>query len=92
MVALQGRHGSAIAGLACGEKVLERLSRERVGKVAWLLELAVAGRISQRTLAGAVTRASRRYDVGRVRRSSRLGGRARWLHACDMARPVYRSA
>ena len=49
----------AIAELACGEKVLERLSREHVRRVAWLLELAVAGRVSQRTLAGAVTRAHR---------------------------------
>jgi hypothetical protein len=42
--------------------VLERLSQEQVRRVACLLELAVAGRVSQRTLAGAVTRATRRYD------------------------------
>jgi hypothetical protein len=42
--------------------VVERLSREQVKRLAWLLELAVAGRVSQRTLAGAVTRATRRYD------------------------------
>ena len=53
---------SALAGLACGEKVVERLTVEQVKRVAWLLELAVAGRVSQRTLAGAVTRATRRYD------------------------------
>jgi Rad52/22 family double-strand break repair protein len=51
---------SAMAELACGEKVLERLSRDQVRRVAWLLELAVSGRVSQRTLAGAVTRAGRR--------------------------------
>ena len=50
---------AAVAELACGEKLLERLSREHVRRVAWLLELAVAGRVSQRTLAGAVTRAHR---------------------------------
>jgi Rad52/22 family double-strand break repair protein len=54
---------SAIAELVCGEKVLERLSREQVRKVAWLLELAVAGRVTQRTLAGAVTRGTRRYEI-----------------------------
>jgi hypothetical protein len=53
---------AAIAELACGEKVIERLSHRQVMKVAWLLELAVAGRLSQRTLAGAVTRAGRRYE------------------------------
>jgi hypothetical protein len=53
---------SAIAGLACGEQVLERLTRDQVKRVSWLLELAVKGRVSQRTLAGAVTRASGRYD------------------------------
>jgi RecB family exonuclease len=51
---------AAIAELACGEKVLERLSSDQVTRVAWLLELAVAGRVSQRTLAGAVTRARSR--------------------------------
>jgi hypothetical protein len=54
---------AALAGLACGEKVVERLSREQVKRLAWLLELAVAGRVSQRTLAGAITRATRRYDL-----------------------------
>jgi hypothetical protein len=53
---------AAIAELACGEKLLERLSPDQVRSVAWLLELAVAGRVSQRTLAGAVTRAGRRYE------------------------------
>jgi hypothetical protein len=53
---------SAIAELACGEKVIERLSDGQLRKVAWLLELAVAGRVSQGTLAGAVTRAGRRYE------------------------------
>ena len=56
---------SALAGLMCGEKVVERLNREQVKRVAWLLELAVAGRVSQRTLAGAVTRATRRYDLAK---------------------------
>ena len=42
--------------------MIERLSHGQVRKVAWLLELAVAGRVSQRTLAGSVTRATRRYD------------------------------
>jgi hypothetical protein len=42
--------------------VIERLSHGQVRKVAWLLELAVAGRVSQRTLVGAMTRAGRRYE------------------------------
>jgi hypothetical protein len=56
---------SALAALACGEKVIERLTRDQVKRLARLLELAVAGRVSQRTLAGAVTRASRRYDLAK---------------------------
>jgi hypothetical protein len=56
---------SALAGLACGEKVIERLSREQLKRVTELLELAVAGRVSQRTLAGAITRAARRYDLAK---------------------------
>lgn len=54
---------AALADLACGEKILERLSAEQVRRVAWLLELAAGGRVSQRTLAGAITRATRRYDL-----------------------------
>jgi hypothetical protein len=53
---------SALAGLACGEKVVERLSREQVRRLTWLLELAVAGRVSEPSLVDAVTRASRRAD------------------------------
>jgi hypothetical protein len=56
---------SALAALVCGEKVVERLTGDQVKRVAWLLELAVAGRVSQRTLAGAVTRATRRYDLAK---------------------------
>jgi hypothetical protein len=56
---------SALAALACGEKVVERLSRAQVKRLAWLLELVVAGRVSQPTLAGAVTRATRRYDLAK---------------------------
>ena len=54
---------AALAELACGEKILERLTAEQVRRVAWLLELAAGGRVSQRTLAGAITRATRRYDL-----------------------------
>jgi hypothetical protein len=36
--------------------------RDQVRSVAWLLELVVAGRVSQPDAAGAVTRASRRYE------------------------------
>ena len=56
---------SALAELACGEKIVERLSRDQVKRVAWLLELAATGRVSQRTLAGAITRATRRYDLAK---------------------------
>jgi hypothetical protein len=45
--------------------VLERLTRDQVKRLAWLLELAVAGRVSQGSLAGAVTRATRRYDLAK---------------------------
>jgi hypothetical protein len=51
---------AALAGLVCGEKVLERLSRDQVHRVAWLLELAVVGRVSRATLAAAIASASRR--------------------------------
>jgi hypothetical protein len=54
---------SAIVELVCGEKVIERLSHGQVKKVTSLLELAVAGHVSQRKLAGAVTRAGRRYEI-----------------------------
>jgi hypothetical protein len=56
---------SALAALACGEKLLDRLTRDQVKRVAWLLELAVAGRVSPRSFAGAVTRATRRYDLAK---------------------------
>jgi Rad52/22 family double-strand break repair protein len=56
---------AALAGLACGERVVERLDREQVRRVAWLLELAVAGRVSQISLANAVTRAARRYEFAK---------------------------
>ena len=56
---------AALAELACGEKILERLTVEQVRRLAWLLELAVAGRVSQRTLAGAITKATRRYDLAK---------------------------
>jgi hypothetical protein len=47
---------AALAGLVCGERVLERLSHRQVKRLSWLLECAVRGRVSQRSLAGAVTR------------------------------------
>lgn len=65
---------SALAALSCGERIVERLSPEQVRRLSWLLELAVAGRVSQRTLAGAVTRATRRYEL-----EQGAGELERWL-------------
>jgi hypothetical protein len=51
---------AALAALTCGERVLERLTHRQVNRLSWLLECAIRGRVSQRTLAGAITRLSKR--------------------------------
>jgi hypothetical protein len=56
----------ALAALACGQQVLERLSHREVKRLAWLLECAVRGRISQRTLAGTITRLAKRDERDRA--------------------------
>lgn len=50
----------ALAGLLCGEQVLERLDRDAVKHLALTLELAVRGKVAQRELAAEVTRLSKR--------------------------------
>jgi Rad52/22 family double-strand break repair protein len=45
-----------LARLATGEGIVDRLTRERVRRVGWLLELAVGGRVKQATLQGTLTR------------------------------------
>jgi hypothetical protein len=49
-----------LASIACGEKVLERLTRQQVKRVTWLLECAKRGRVTQRSLQGALTRLAKR--------------------------------
>jgi hypothetical protein len=51
---------AALAALACGERVLERLTHPQVKRLSWLLECAIRGRVSQRSLAGTITRLSKR--------------------------------
>jgi Rad52/22 family double-strand break repair protein len=45
-----------LARLATGEGIVDRLTREQVRRVGWLLELAVGGRVKQATLQGTLTR------------------------------------
>jgi hypothetical protein len=53
---------TALAGLAFGDRILERLSHEQVRDLARLLECAVRGRVSQRALVGCVTRLERKGE------------------------------
>ncbi len=52
----------ALGGLLCGQRMLDRLSREQVRKVALTLEIAVRGEVAQRDLASALTRLAKRDD------------------------------
>jgi len=47
---------ASLAGLVCGERIVERLTHEQVGELAALLESAVRGRVTQADLADLVTR------------------------------------
>ncbi len=51
-----------LAEIACGEKIVERLSFRQVKQVAWLLECGARGKVSQRTLQGALTRLIKREE------------------------------
>jgi hypothetical protein len=53
---------SALAGLLVGERLLDLLSHAQVRTLAHALEFAVRGRVVQPTLAGAITRLSKRED------------------------------
>jgi hypothetical protein len=53
---------AALAEFLFGERRLDRLDDRQVGELGMSLELAVRGRVTQRTLAGAITRLSGRDD------------------------------
>ncbi|MEJ7803896.1 MAG: hypothetical protein WKH68_11090, partial [Candidatus Limnocylindria bacterium] len=52
----------ALAALMCGQRMLERLTREEVRKLALTLEIAVRGKVAQRDLASSLTRLAKRDD------------------------------
>lgn len=51
-----------LAALMCGQRMLERLTREEVRKLALTLEIAVRGKVAQRDLASSLTRLAKRDD------------------------------
>lgn len=52
----------ALAALICGQRMLDRLTREQVHKLALTLEIAVRGKVAQRDLAASLTRLAKRDD------------------------------
>jgi hypothetical protein len=62
---------AALAGLLFGERRLERLGDGQVRELALCLEFAVRGQVSERTLAGALTRLSKRDDRAEAARALR---------------------
>jgi Rad52/22 family double-strand break repair protein len=62
---------AALAGLLFGEGRLKRLDDPQVGELALCLEFAVRGRVAPRTLAGAITRLSKRDDREEAARALR---------------------
>jgi hypothetical protein len=73
---LQGRYReetiAALAGLLFGEKVIERLTADQVRQFCFALEFAVRGGVAQRTLAGAITRLSKRDDRAEAAEALRI--------------------
>jgi hypothetical protein len=63
---------AALAELLFGEPRLERLDDRQAGELAMSLEFAVRGRVAQRTLAGAITRLSKRDDCAEAAKALRV--------------------
>jgi hypothetical protein len=52
----------ALAGLVCGQRMLDRLTHSQVNKLVLTLEVAVRGKVAQRDLASRLTRLAKRDD------------------------------
>jgi hypothetical protein len=61
----------ALSALICGQRMLDRLTREQVHKLALTLEIAVRGKVAQRDLASSLTRLAKREDRERAAKDLR---------------------
>jgi hypothetical protein len=75
----KGRYGDevvrSLAALVCGEPAFDRLTQEQLGELGFLLECAVRGRVTRRSLEAWLTQLAERHD----RRAAAKALRARLI-------------